>query len=243
MRVARSGSARRSAISAYSRRSAFSVLRRSARHGPSRCRLGFAIASDAHGVTLSSVGITSRSAASRSGSEAPMTVRRITSRVISDIFGATANSAPTGHVAMFAAAISAITAVWRATASRWNGGQHLAPPLPMHVVVDHQHRTVAEQARQHRVRFTCVIDARASREHLLDLRRVVQIHQRPHGGDAHREHASVPPPARRDEARPVAGHQRGLDRSGQSWSWRQSGAHGVSHSLSIRAVGQETGYR
>ncbi len=122
----------------------FLVLRRSERHGPSRCRLGFAIASDAHGVTLSSFGITSRSAASRSGSEAPMTVRRITSRVISDIFGATANSDATGHVAMFAAAISAITAVCRATASRWNGGQHLAPPLPMHVVVDHQHRTVAE---------------------------------------------------------------------------------------------------
>ena len=40
------------------------------------------------------------------------------------------------------------------------GGQHLAPSLPVHVVVDHQYRAVAEQAAKHRVRFACVIDAR-----------------------------------------------------------------------------------
>nr|CRL77046.1 hypothetical protein CPGR_04170 [Mycolicibacterium malmesburyense] len=89
----------------------------------SRCfrSFGFAIAIDAHGPTFSSFGITSRSAASRSGSLAPITVRRITSRVISDIFGATGNGLPTGHPAMFSAAISAITPACRATASRWNG--------------------------------------------------------------------------------------------------------------------------
>lgn len=47
-----------------------------------------------------------------------MTVRRITSSVISDILGATANRFPTGHPDRFSAAISAISPVWRATASR-----------------------------------------------------------------------------------------------------------------------------
>ncbi|CNU11168.1 Uncharacterised protein [Mycobacterium tuberculosis] len=81
-----------------------------------------ASASVAHGPTLSSRGMTLRSAASRTGSLAPMTVRRITSRVISDILGATANALAIGHPAMLAAAISAIGPAWRATASRWNGG-------------------------------------------------------------------------------------------------------------------------
>ena len=62
--------------------------------------------------------MTARSAASRAGSLAPMTVRRITSSVISDIFGATANGRPTGQLAMFVAAISAISSACRATASR-----------------------------------------------------------------------------------------------------------------------------
>ena len=51
-----------------------------------------------------------------------MTVRRITSRVICAIFGATANSTPNGQSAMLSAAAWAITGVWRATASRWKGG-------------------------------------------------------------------------------------------------------------------------
>ena len=97
------------------------MLRANRRHGRRLCRLGFAIANDSHGPTLSSRGITSRSAASRTGSLAPITVRRITSRVISEVFGATGNGSPTGQPAMFSAAISAISSACRATASRWNG--------------------------------------------------------------------------------------------------------------------------
>lgn len=66
-------------------------------------------------------GSTSRSAASRSGSSAPITVRRMTSRVIAAILGATANSLPTGQPATSAAVIRAISSVCRCTASRWNG--------------------------------------------------------------------------------------------------------------------------
>ena len=99
-------------------------------------------------------------------------------------------------------------------------GQHLAPSLPMHVVVDHQHGAGAEQAAQHRIRFTGVVDAGTAREHLLDLRGIVQIHQCPHGGDPHREHAAVPTPARRYEARPITGHQCRLHRGGQPRAWR-----------------------
>ncbi|SHU82330.1 Uncharacterised protein [Mycobacteroides abscessus subsp. abscessus] len=51
-----------------------------------------------------------------------MTVRRITSRVMSVVRGATGKLSPTGHSAMFAAAIWAIWETWRATASRWNAG-------------------------------------------------------------------------------------------------------------------------
>ena len=122
VRSARCGSARRSAISAYSRRSASSMCRRTPRQGRRRCRSGLAMASIATELMFSSRGSTRRSAASRAGSLAPMTVRRITSRVISDIRGATGNSVPTGQLTTLAAAISAITSAWRATASRWNGG-------------------------------------------------------------------------------------------------------------------------
>ncbi len=65
--------------------------------------------------------MTARSRANRSSSVVPMTVRRMTSSVIADIRGATGNSVPTGHPAMLSAAISVITAVWRATASRPKG--------------------------------------------------------------------------------------------------------------------------
>lgn len=91
------------------------------RHGLRRSRSGLAIANVVHGPTLSSRGITSRSAASRAASLAPMTVRRITSSVISDIFGWTGNSRPTGQPAMFSAAISCMVVAWAATASLANG--------------------------------------------------------------------------------------------------------------------------
>ncbi len=63
--------------------------------------------------------MTARSAASRAGSLAPMDrPARITSIVTSDIFGATANGRPTGQLAMFVAAMSAISSACRATATR-----------------------------------------------------------------------------------------------------------------------------
>ena len=71
-----------------------------------------------HGPIWSTLGSTRRNAASRSGSVAPITVRRITSRVSSDIFGPTAKSRPTGQPAMVAAATSAITGVSRVLKAR-----------------------------------------------------------------------------------------------------------------------------
>ena len=65
----------------------------------------------AHGPRFNTRGMTSRSAASRAGSLAPMTVRRMTSRVISDILGPAAMSCPTGQPAILAAAASAMTVV------------------------------------------------------------------------------------------------------------------------------------
>ena len=50
-----------------------------------------------------------------------MTVRRITSSVICEVFGATGNCRPTGQPAMFSAAMSVIRSACFATASRWNG--------------------------------------------------------------------------------------------------------------------------
>ena len=79
------------------------------------------IASDSKAPTLSSLGITVRRRASRSASPAPITVRRITSKVISDILGATANGRPMGQPAILSAAIAAMASPWRATASRRNG--------------------------------------------------------------------------------------------------------------------------
>ena len=70
---------------------------------PGVAQVSRAIASDRQGPTFSNRGSTERRAPSRSGSPAPITVRRITSRVISDIFGATGNGRPTGQPAMFCA--------------------------------------------------------------------------------------------------------------------------------------------
>ena len=94
---------------------------RTVRHGLRRSRSWLAIASVSHGPTLSRRGITWRNAVSRAGSPAPMTVRRITSSVISDIFDATGNVRPTGQPAMLSAAIWAMVEAWAATASLANG--------------------------------------------------------------------------------------------------------------------------
>ena len=110
------------------------------------------------GVTLSSLGITSRSAVSRAGSDAPMTVRKMISRVISDIFGATGKSVFTGHVRHVGRRDLGHHDRLPGDRVAVEGGQHLTPSLPVHVVVDHQHGAVAEQAAEHRVRFACVID-------------------------------------------------------------------------------------
>jgi hypothetical protein len=48
-------------------------------------------------------------------------------------------------------------------------GQHLAASLAVHIIVDDQDGTVAEQTAEHHVRLARVIDARSAREHLLDL--------------------------------------------------------------------------
>jgi hypothetical protein len=80
-----------------------------------------AIASVCQTLRESSFGMMARSSASRRGSLAPITVRRITSRVSCDMRGPTGNSTATGHFAMFAAAMSDIALACRATAFAANG--------------------------------------------------------------------------------------------------------------------------
>ena len=94
------------------------------------------------------------------------------------------------------------------------GGQHLSPALAVHVAVDHQHRAVPEDAAKDRVRLACVIDGGIAREDFPDLRRVVDVHQLPHNRDVNHEDAAVAAAACRDEAWPVAEHERGLNRRG-----------------------------
>ena len=74
-----------------------------------------------------------------------MTVRRITSSVISDIFDATGNvrvDRPARDVVRGDLGHGRGLSRHGVAA---NGGEHLPPPVAVHVVVDHQNRSVAEQ--------------------------------------------------------------------------------------------------
>ena len=101
--------------------------------------------------------------------------------------------------------------------------QHQPAPVAVHLVVDHQNRRRAQQAGQHRIRFARMVDRRITSEDLLDVGRVVEIHQRSHSGYPQCEGASVTPPVRRHETWPEAQHQHRLDHGRQWRPWRQRG--------------------
>ena len=148
VRVARLGSARLSAISAYSSRSASSMLRRSARHGPSLCSFGLRdrercprcdVEQLRHHLAQRREPIRVRGADDGPQDHLEGDLRHLRSdrelgshRPRRDV-----RRRDLGHHSGLPRDRVAV-----------EGGQHLPPPLPMHVVVDHQHRTVAEQACQ-----------------------------------------------------------------------------------------------
>ena len=83
------------------------------------------------------------------------------------------------------------------------------------VLVDHQHRTAAQQARQHRIRLAGVIERRIAGEHHLDVRRIVEVHHGAQPRHLQREHAAVALPAGLHESWPVAQEHCGLNDAGQ----------------------------
>ena len=176
---------------------------------------------------LISIGSTLRSSASLVGSLAPMTVRRITSRVISDIRGATANSESTGHAATLAAVISAIASAWRATAFRLNGASmrrrrsactsssttstELSPSSPLNI----EFASPAWRMRGSPAN-TSLMSAGSARYTSVPIDAIRS-----------REHTAVTVPAGGYEARPVTRHQCGLDPPGQRWTRWQRGRGSV----------------
>ncbi len=99
-------------------------------------------------------------------------------------------------------------------------GHHETAPVAVYVFVGHQHRAVADQPAQHRVRFAGMVDRRVARKHRLDVGGIIQVHQGPQRCDPQREHTAVAAPAGGHEAWPVSQHHCGLHRRGKRRSGR-----------------------